>query len=309
MVGSAICRALKKNGYLNLCYEERKNLDLTKQADVEKWFSINKPDVVVLAAAKVGGIVANSNYPADFIFDNIKIQTNIFDSAKKNGVKKLLFLGSSCIYPKFSEQPIKEEFLLTGQLEKTNDSYAISKIAGIKMCESLIKQYGFDAICLMPTNLYGPNDNYHEFNSHVFASFTKKFYDAVQNKSPNITLWGTGKPKREFLHVDDLAEASVICLEKFSALNNNKNIKGSNPYCYLNVGYGEDISIKDLSTLFKKISGYQGEIKWDDTKPDGTPKKLLDITRIKQLGWFPKINLTRGIKNNLEIYRDMANLK
>ena len=307
MVGSAICRALRKNGYLNLCYEERKNLDLTNQSDVEKWFSFNKPDVVILAAAKVGGIVANSTYPADFLSDNIKIQTNIFDSAKKSDVKKLLFLGSSCIYPKFAEQPIKEEYLLTGPLEKTNDSYAIAKIAGIKMCEALINQYGFDAICLMPTNLYGPNDNYHELNSHVFASFTKKFYDAVQNKSSHLTLWGTGKPKREFLHVDDLADASILCLEKFSALNHNNNINGSKSFCYLNVGYGEDISIKNLAILFKKISGFQGEIFWDHSKPDGTLKKLLDVTRIKELGWAPKINLKKGIKKNLECYRDFIN--
>jgi len=307
MVGSAICRALKKNGYLNIIYEERKNLDLTKQSDVEKWFSFNKPDVVILAAAKVGGIIANSKYPADFLSDNIKIQTNVLDSAQKNGVKKLLFLGSSCIYPKFAEQPIKEEYLLTGPLETTNDAYAIAKIAGIKMCQALIDQYGFDAICLMPTNLYGPNDNYHELNSHVFASLTKKFSDAVQNNSPEITLWGTGKPKREFLHVDDFADASILCLEKFSAFIDNKKSHRSKSFCYLNVGYGEDISIKDLSILFKKISGFQGEIKWDHSKPDGTLKKLLDVKRIKKLGWVPKINLKKGIKDNLEIYRDFIN--
>ncbi len=306
MVGSAILRSLKRKGYLNICHVEKRNLDLSNQLDVDNWFKLNKPDVVILAAAKVGGIIANATYPADFIFDNIKIQTNVIESAKNNGVKRFLFLGSSCIYPKVVSQPIKEEYLLSGSLEKTNDAYAIAKIAGIKMCEALTFQYGFDAICLMPTNLYGPNDNFDSLNSHVFASFTRKFHEAVLKKHSILTLWGSGKTKREFLHVDDLADACVLCLEKFSPfINNNKN-NGVKPINYLNVGYGEDISIYDLSILFKDISGFKGLIKWDLSKPDGTFRKLLDISKIKKLGWEPKIKLKDGIKSALDYYKKIS---
>ena len=306
MVGSAILRSLKRKGYLNTCYVERSNLDLSNQADVEKWFKFNKPDVVILAAAKVGGIIANATHPADFILNNIKIQTNVIDSARNNGVKRFLFLGSSCIYPKVVSQPIKEEFLLSGSLEPTNDAYAIAKIAGIKMCQALTIQYGFDAICLMPTNLYGPNDNFDSLNSHVFASFTRKFHEAVLNKHSILTLWGSGKIKREFLHVDDLADACVLCLEKFSPFIKNNKINGVKPLNYLNVGYGEDISIMDLSILFKEIAGFKGLIKWDLSKPDGTYRKLLDISRIQKLGWAPKIKLKDGIKSSLDNYMNIS---
>ncbi len=306
MVGSAIKRRLTKSGYTNLLYPGRKYLDLLDFNRVENWFKDNKPDVVILAAAKVGGIYANSKYRGDFILENLKIQTNVIENAWKYDVKRFLFLGSSCIYPKFASQPIKEEDLLSGILEKTNDSYAIAKIAGIKLCESLSIQYGFDAIALMPTNLYGPGDNYDPINSHVMASLIKKFHDAVINSSKYVKCWGTGKPLREFMHVDDLASAALFTLENWDPKSKDapKDRNGNNLY-FLNIGTGKDISIKELSLRIAKETGFMGEIIWDHNKPDGTPKKQLNIEKIKKLGWHPKINLDEGIKSTIELYKKL----
>jgi len=306
MVGSAIKRRLTKMGYPNLLCPSRKDLDLLDFNRVENWFKDNKPDVVILAAAKVGGIYANSKYSGDFILENLKIQTNVIDNAWKYNVKRFLFLGSSCIYPKFASQPIKEEDLLSGALEKTNDSYAIAKIAGIKLCESLSIQYGFDAIALMPTNLYGPGDNYDPINSHVMASLIKKFHDAVINSSKYVTCWGTGKPLREFMYVDDLASAALFALENWDPKSKDapKDRNGNNLY-FLNIGTGKDISIKELSLKIAKETGFMGEIIWDHNKPDGTPKKQLNIEKIKKLGWLPKVNLDEGIKRTIELYKKL----
>ena len=302
MVGSAIKRVLIKRGYTNLLCPSRKDLDLLDFQKVENWFKENNPDIVILAAAKVGGIYANNSYTGDFILENLKIQTNIIENAWKYKVKRFLFLGSSCIYPKLASQPLKEEYLLTGALENTNESYAIAKIAGIKLCAALKIQYGFDAISLMPTNLYGPGDNYHTLNSHVLPAMIRKFYEARIGKFNKVNLWGTGLPKREFLYVDDLAEASAFVLENISVENkllyDNKNIFNG----VLNVGIGLDISIKELATLISSIVGYGGQIIWDKSKPDGTPRKLLDVTKLKNLGWEAKTSLKDGIKLTLENY-------
>ena len=278
MAGSAICRSLIKNGYGSanggkILKPTRKDLDLLDTNKVREWFKINKPTVVIIAAAKVGGILANSKYPTQFLLDNLKIQNNLIENAWQTGVKRLLFLGSSCIYPKFAEQPINEDSLLTGQLEDTNQWYAISKISGIKLCDALRKQYNFDAISLMPTNLYGPGDNYHNENSHVMASLIKKFYEASKNSIPSVTCWGTGKPLREFLYVDDLGEAVVFALENWDP--NSKNApkdKNNNPLTILNVGTGKDISIKELANKISSTVKYKGSIIWDKSKPDGTQK-------------------------------------
>ena len=302
MVGSSLEKSLRKKSYTNLLLPNREDLDLLNNNDVENWFSRNKPDVVILAAAKVGGIYANNNYPADFILENIKIQTNIIENSWKNGVKKFLFLGSSCIYPKLAPQPLKEEYLLTGPLEKTNEPYAIAKISGIKLCSALKRQYGFNATSIMPTNLYGPGDNYHERDSHVMPALIRRIYDAkVKNKS-EIICWGTGQPKREFLFVDDLAEAAIFILENISSIN--KYIKNKNNYSdeLINVGTGSDISIKQLAETIALELGYKGEIKWDTSKPDGTPRKLLDVSRINKLGWFAKTTLEEGIKATINSY-------
>ena len=309
MVGKAIVRALKKYGYGEkenkgiLLTPSREELNLLYIKDVEKWFQKNKPTVVILAAAKVGGIFANNSQPADFILENLKIQTNVIEMAWKYNVKRFLFLGSSCIYPKFAPQPISEESLLTGILEPTNQSYAIAKIAGIKLCESLRKQHKFDAISLMPTNLYGPGDNYHPQNSHVMAALIRKFCLASYESHPVVTCWGTGSPFREFMHVDDLGDAVIFALENWNPdSDKSPKDKNGNPLLILNVGTGKDISIKELANQIAKQTNFKGLINWDQTKPDGTPKKLLNIEKIKEIGWLPKINLTKGVQNTIKIF-------
>lgn len=309
MVGKSVVKKLLENGYGKresggkLFIPTRKELNLIDQKSVQEWFEINKPDVVILAAAKVGGIIANSSYPFDFISENLKIQTNVIESSWRSGVRRFLFLGSSCIYPKLAEQPIKEESLLTGALEKTNEWYAISKIAGIKLCQSLRRQYGFDAISLMPTNLYGPGDNYHPTNSHVMAALIKKFYEAKINFSSSVTCWGTGNPFREFLFINDLADAVVFALENWDPDDKNAPIdKNGIPHYFLNVGTGKDISIFNLASLISNLIDFKGIIKWDKSKPDGTPKKQLEISQFKKLGWESKTSLEEGIRITIKDY-------
>ena len=302
LVGSAIVRMLHRKGYTNIFSTPSSHFDLRRQEDVERFFSNNEPEYVYLAAAKVGGILANRDFPAHFIYDNLMIQSNIIHAARKFGVKKLLFLGSSCIYPKHCPQPMREEHLLSGPLEPTNDAYAIAKIAGIKMCQAYRKQYGFNAISLMPTNLYGPNDNFDTESSHVLPAFIRKFddgkdvidHDLGGPFNPSIRLWGDGTPKREFLHVDDLADACFTAMVKYD---------GDEP---LNVGTGEDIEIGALATMISSIVDFRGGIIWDTDKPNGTPRKLLDVSKIKALGWEPKISLEEGIKSTYEWYKDYA---
>ena len=300
MVGSALVRELLKKGYNNLYLPTRKELNLLNQGSVKEWFNKKKPNVVILAAAKVGGIEANSKYPADFILQNLKIQTNVIENSWANNVKKFLFFGSSCIYPKFSPQPIKEEYLLNGALEETNEPYAIAKIAGLKLCSALTRQHKFNAISLMPTNLYGPGDNYNLSTSHVLPAFINRFYKAKLRGEKRIKCWGSGNPQREFLHVDDLADASIFILENYS-LNKNTTLKNQMPEL-LNVGTGKDIKIKDLAYLIAKKIDYKGEIIWDSSKPDGTPRKLLDTSRLKNLGWESSISLESGIENTIKTY-------
>jgi len=288
LVGSAIVRNLKKRGYKNLLLRSHKQLDLLNQRAVEKFFNKEKPEYIFLAAAKVGGIMANKTYPADFIHSNIRIQDNIIHSSYKYGVKKLLFLGSSCIYPRICPQPIKEEYLLTGELEPTNRAYAIAKIAGIIECQSYNEQFGMNFISVMPTNLYGKNDNFDLQNAHVLPAFIRRFHEAKTNKLPSVTVWGTGKVKREFLHVDDLADAVVFLMNTY----NSGEI--------VNIGTGVDLSIKQLAELIKKTVGYKGKIVWDKTKPDGTPRKLLNVSKLHKLGWKYKIGLEKGLK---EVYK------
>ena len=307
MVGSSVCKLLKKKGYGlkefggDLFMPKRKDLNLFKYEDVNSWFKHYKPTVVILAAAKVGGIFANSEFPYDFLLENLKIQNNVIEASWKNNVKRLLFLGSSCIYPKYANQPIREESLLDGELEKTNECYALAKISGIKLCEALRIQYGFDAISLMPTNLYGPKDNYHPSNSHVMASLIRKFFEAKFHNKKNVTCWGTGDPLREFMHVQDLADAMIFCLENWDPENKNapKNDEGK-PLYFLNVGTGKDISIKELVKKIANEVGFDGEVIWDQSKPDGTPKKQLDVSRINKLGWYSKINLDEGIRKTIK---------
>ena len=311
MVGQAIVKTLRKSGYGRSEYggvlltPSRKELNLLNQKDVEKWFSKYKPTVVVLAAAKVGGIQANNSMPADFILENLKIQNNVIENSWRTNVKRFLFLGSSCIYPKFAKQPIKEEYLLDGQLEKTNEWYAIAKIAGLKLCNALRKQHGFDAISLMPTNLYGPGDNYHPENSHVMAALISKFSKASLESKAFVECWGSGTPLREFLHVDDLGDAVVFCLENWQPTceNSLKDLNG-NPLYHLNIGTGKDISIKKLAEKIAKFCKFKGKITWDKSKPDGTPRKQLDISKITELGWFPKISLDDGIKQTIKLYKE-----
>ena len=291
MAGSAICRALQGAGYANLLTASRTELDLLNPLAVHGWFELMTPTVVVLAAAKVGGIEANNNYPADFLLDNLKIQTNVIETAWRAGVRRLLFLGSSCIYPKFAEQPIQEEALLTGPLEPTNEWYAIAKITGIKLCAALRKQHGFDAISLMPTNLYGPGDNYHPTNSHVLPALIRRFHEAAQAQAPSVTCWGSGTPLREFLHVDDLGEACVFALEQWQP--------GPEELQFLNVGTGVDLTIRELAEAVAAATGYQGEIRWDTSKPDGTPKKQLDVGRLAALGWRARIPLAEGLASTV----------
>ena len=304
MVGSAICRYLKDKNKIvqtkNLLTPSRLELDLLDENKVNDWFQNNKPDIVILAAAKVGGIIANRNYPYEFLFENLKIQLNIIEASKKFKVRRLLFLGSSCIYPKLCSQPIKEEYLLSGLLENTNQWYAIAKIAGIKLCQSLRKEYNFDAISLMPTNLYGPNDNYDSQNSHVLPALIKKFSLAKKNNLSHVICWGSGNPFREFLHVDDLADACIFALcywnpnDKIAPLDDS-----GEKLHWLNVGSNQEITIKDLAHKIAKYLDYKGELIWDRNKPDGTPRKLLDSTRINNLGWRPRIKLDEGLKRTL----------
>jgi GDP-L-fucose synthase len=294
MVGSAIVRRLQAEGYDNLVLRTRQQLDLTDQRAVEAFFASERPEYVFLAAAKVGGIYANNTYPAEFLRDNLAIQTNIIHSAWKDGTRKLLFLGSSCIYPRDCPQPIKEEYLLTGPLEQTNEWYAIAKIAGLRMCQAYRKQYGFDAICAMPTNLYGPGDNYHPENSHVVPALTRRFHDAARSGANTVTIWGDGTPRRELLHVDDLAKAAVFLMHKYD---------GDHP---LNIGSGTDVSILELAKLIARLSKFTGTIHTDPSKPGGTPRKLLDSSKIHTLGWAASIPLEEGIARTIRHFATLA---
>ena len=291
LVGSAICRSLRSQGWTNLVLRTRAELDLRNQAAVQHFFQESRPEFVFLAAAKVGGILANSTYPADFLRDNLDIQTNVIDAAYRAGVKKLEFLGSSCIYPKLAPQPIREEYMLTGELEPTNEWYAIAKIAGIKMAQAYTKQFGFNAISLMPTNLYGPGDNFDLESSHVLPAMLRKFHDAKTTQAVEVVLWGSGAPRREFLHVDDLAEAAVFLMRHYDYPQ------------IVNVGSGEEVTIRELAEMVQQITGYQGRIAFDSSKPDGTPRKLLDTSRISALGWKPMRTLRSGIESTYEWYK------
>ena len=288
MVGSAIKRRLEKEGFTNFIERTSAELDLRDQKKVNEFFEEEKPDFVFLAAAKVGGIHANNTYRGEFLYDNLMIQTNIIHASHKNDVKKLMFLGSSCIYPKLADQPLKETYLLTGELEPTNEPYAIAKIAGIKLCDAYRDQYGCNYISVMPTNLYGPNDNYDLANSHVLPALLRKFHEAKKDQKSEVVMWGSGSPKREFLHVDDLADACYFLMETY-------NEKG-----LVNIGTGEDISIFELATIIKDIVGFEGEIVKDLTKPDGTPRKLMDVGKLTKAGWKASINLKDGIRNVYE---------
>jgi GDP-L-fucose synthase len=294
LVGSAIVRALRSKGYEKVLTPSRTELDLTNQAAVNDFFSTHRPTHVFLAAAKVGGIHANNTWPADFIQSNLVIQNHVIDAALQHKVQKLLFLGSSCIYPKMAPQPIKEEYLLTGPLEPTNEWYAIAKIAGIKMCQAYRRQYGMDAISLMPTNLYGPGDNFDLETSHVLPAMMRKFHEAKLSGAKAVSIWGTGKPRREFLHVDDLADASIHLMESYD----DENI--------VNVGCGEDISIGELAALIAEVIGFSGEIAYDTSKPDGTPRKLLDVSRLNSLGWQPSISLEKGVSDTYRWFLDQG---
>jgi GDP-L-fucose synthase len=284
LVGSAVVRALKKQGFENLSVRTHRELDLTEQDAVRKFFFSERPQAVIMAAAKVGGIHANNSHPATFLRDNLLIQDNVIDAAHRAGVEKFVFLGSSCIYPKMAPQPIKEDYLLTGPLEPTNEWYAIAKIAGLKMCQAYRRQYGFNAISLMPTNLYGPGDNFDLQNSHVLPALIRKFHDAKTRGDKSVELWGSGTPRREFLHVDDLADAVVYLLQSY----NGESI--------VNIGWGEDVTIRELAEMVMSVIGYSGELTLDSSKPDGTPRKLLDVSRLHGLGWRPQIPLKQGIE-------------
>ncbi len=310
MVGSAIKRAYLNFANLNsksieILAPSRRELNLLNFEEVLKWFKKNSPDIVILCAAKVGGIFANENNPSDFILDNLKIQTNLIEISNNFKVDKFLFLGSSCIYPKFAKQPITESELLSGDLENTNQYYAIAKIAGIKLCEALAKQKGFNAICLMPPNLYGPGDNYHKLNSHVLPSLINKFYEAKDQNIKNVVCWGDGTPLREFLFVDDLANACIFALEKLIPNSGSfPKDKHGNKLFWINVGSNQEISIKDLAVLIAKLVGYKGLILWDKKMPNGTPRKKLDTSVLDELGWVSKISLEEGIKLTLKSYND-----
>ncbi len=290
MVGSAILRKLQKEGYSNFILKTSGELDLRDQVAVAKFFEAEKPEYVFLAAAKVGGIIANNTYKAQFIYENMMIQNNVIHQSYQNGVKKLMFLGSSCIYPKLAPQPLKEDYLLTGLLEPTNEPYAIAKIAGIKMCDAYRDQYGCNFISVMPTNLFGPNDNYDLQNSHVLPALIRKFHEAKKEGKKEVTIWGTGSPKREFLHADDLADACYYLMQNYDEPG------------LVNIGTGEDISIKDLAIMIKNIVGYQGELVFDTSKPDGTPRKLMDVSKLASKGWKYKISLEEGIKSVYKEY-------
>jgi GDP-L-fucose synthase len=292
LVGSAIMKKLKKDGYNNLVYRTSSELDLRRQEKVEEFFEEEKPEYVILAAAKVGGIQANDTYSAEFLYDNLMIETNVINAAYQNDVKKLLFLGSSCIYPKFADQPMKEDYLLSGKLESTNEGYAVAKITGIKLCEHYNKQYDTNFISAMPTNLYGPNDNFDLETSHVLPALIRKFHEAKVNDKDEVVIWGTGKPRREFLHVDDLADSLLFLMNNYSGDQ------------FVNVGVGKDISILELAELIKDIVGFEGEIVNDLSKPDGTPRKLLDVTRLNDLGWVAQISLEEGIKDTYQWFKE-----
>lgn len=294
LVGSAIIRRLRACGHTNLLVRTSGELDLHDQAAVRGFFSEQRPDYVFVAAAKVGGILANTKYPAEFIYNNLCIETNIVDAAYRNGTKKLLFLGSACIYPRLCPQPIKEEYLLTGPLEATNEWYALAKISGIKLCQAYRKQYGFDAISAMPTNVYGPGDNFHPENSHVIPGLIRRFHAAKVANDPEVAIWGTGAPRREFLHVDDLADALVLLMERYSA------------HEHINVGYGQDQTVAELAALVAQAVGYPGRIVTDPSKPDGMPRKILDISRMSALGWAPRISLEAGLKETYAWYCQQA---
>jgi len=288
MVGSALVRRLKGEGFSNLLVRDRSKLDLRDECAVGKFFEEEKPAIVILAAAKVGGIKANNDFPVEFLLENLRIQNNVIHAAYENGVRKLLFLGSSCIYPKFAPQPIPETALLSGPLEPTNEAYAIAKIAGIKLCQAYAREYGANFISVMPTNLYGPNDNFDLETSHVLAALLRKAHEAKTRKDRKLTVWGSGKPRREFLHVDDLAPACLLLLEKYDSSE------------IINVGCGEDISIRELAELICEVVGFDGDLAWDATKPDGTPRKLLDVSKLRALGWKPSIPLREGITRTYE---------
>lgn len=294
LVGSAIVRRLSALGHTNVVVRDRASLDLRHEAPVEQFFAAERPDVVVLAAAKVGGILANSTYPADFIRDNLAVQTNVIDAAHRHGVKKFLFLGSSCIYPKLAPQPMSEDALLTGPLEPTNQAYAIAKIAGLEMIRAYRTQYGFPGISVMPTNLYGPNDNFDPQGSHVLAALLRRFHEAKVSGAESVTIWGSGTPRREFLHVDDLADACLHLLDHYDGEG------------LVNIGVGEDLTIRELAETIQDVVGFAGKLAFDPTKPDGTPRKLLDVRRIHALGWKAKIPLRRGLEETYAWYRERA---
>ena len=288
LVGSAIVRRLRADGYDRLLLRDRAELDLTSQTAVERFFAEARPEYVFLAAAKVGGILANDSYPADFLRDNLAIQTNVIDAARRHGVKKLLFLGSSCVYPKHAPQPLQEDSLLTGPLEPTNEWYAIAKIAGLKLCQAYRRQYGFNAIAAMPTNLYGPEDNFSLESSHVLPALVRKFHTAKENRLGDVEIWGTGTPLREFLHVDDLADACLFLMERYE------------DECWINVGWGRDVTVRELAETIARVVGFDGSLRFDTSRPDGTPRKLLDTARMSALGWSPRIDLEAGIRSTYE---------
>lgn len=292
LVGSAIIRALESQEYTNIIVRTHSELDLLDQKEVAKFFEVEKPEYVFLAAAKVGGIVGNSKFPADFIYENLQIEVNVIHNAHKYGVKKLLFLGSSCIYPKLAEQPIKEEYLLTGPLEFTNEGYAIAKIAGLMMCKKYKEQYGDNFISVMPTNLYGINDNFHPEHSHVIPALIRRFVEAKNENKSEVVIWGTGSPLREFLYADDLADAVVFLMNSYDGIE------------HINIGTGKDLTIKELALMIKEIVGFKGTLKFDSTKPDGTPRKLLDISKLKNLGWEPSISLKTGLIRTVDWFEN-----
>ena len=304
MVGSAIIRKLNNLGFENLIFPNSTELDLKDSDLVFKWFKKNKPNIVIFAAAKVGGIFANNTYPVDFLLDNLKIQNNVIEAAWKNKVRRLLFLGSSCVYPKNSSQPIKEDELLKSSLEKTNECYALAKISGIKLCQALRKQYGFDAISLMPTNLYGKGDNYHSSNSHVLPALLDRFHSHKLEKKESIECWGSGNPRREFMHVDDLADASIFALDNWDPNKDNAPLdEFGQPLNWLNVGTGIDLSLKELSEMIANITSFNGKIIWNKDKPDGTYRKLLNVSKLEKLGWKSKISLKEGLKITYKDYK------
>lgn len=304
MVGSAIVRQLEQLGAKHIITRQHHELDLTQQQAVSDFFQQEKPDIVILAAAKVGGIHANNTFPAEFIYQNLMMECNVIHQAYRAGIKKLLFLGSSCIYPKFAEQPITESSLLTGTLEPTNEAYAIAKIAGIKLCESYNRQYGTDYRSIMPTNLYGPNDNFHPDNSHVVPAMMRRIHQAVNNGDAEVTIWGTGTPKREFLHVDDMAAASLFILN----LNHEVYLSNTQPMLsHINIGTGVDVTIKELAETLASVVGFKGRLVFDSNKPDGTPRKLMDVTRINNMGWQSSISLRKGLEDTYQWYKANEN--